>query len=98
MLRLCRISIPHAPGPASDEITKEALRKARAVLAEQGVEAGLVEGFGDAADAIVKEAEASDADLIVVGARGLNTVERWLLGSVSSKVVHHAACDVLVVR
>jgi nucleotide-binding universal stress UspA family protein len=41
---------------------------------------------------------AKDADLIVVGSRGLNPVQRILLGSVSSKVVHRAECDVLVVR
>ena len=35
-----------------------------------------------------------DADLIIVGSRGLNPVQR-MLGSVSSKVVHRATCDVL---
>ena len=39
-----------------------------------------------------------DAYLIIVGSRGLNPVQRMLLGSVSSKVVHPATCDVLVVR
>ena len=37
-------------------------------------------------------------DLIAVGTRGLNAAQRALLGSVSTKVVHHAECDVLVVR
>jgi nucleotide-binding universal stress UspA family protein len=41
---------------------------------------------------------AKDADLVVVGSRGLNPIQRLLLGSVSSKVVHRAECDVLVVR
>ena len=47
---------------------------------------------------MVQEAEASDADLIVVGTRGLHATKRLFLGSVSTKVVHHAPCDVLVVR
>lgn len=38
------------------------------------------------------------ADLIVVGASGLNTAERFFLGSVSEGVVHLADCDVLIVR
>ncbi|SDW07781.1 Nucleotide-binding universal stress protein, UspA family [Marinococcus luteus] len=38
------------------------------------------------------------ADLIVLGASGLNTTERFFLGSVSEGVVHRAACDVLIVR
>lgn len=38
------------------------------------------------------------ANLIVIGATGLNAVERFILGSVSSNVVRHAKCDVLVVK
>jgi nucleotide-binding universal stress UspA family protein len=41
---------------------------------------------------------AEDADLVIVGSRGLNKVQRLLMGSVSSKVVHRAPSDVLVVR
>lgn len=37
-------------------------------------------------------------DLIVLGATGLNTVERLVIGSVSEYVIRHANCDVLVVR
>jgi len=37
-------------------------------------------------------------DLIVVGTRGLGTFKRLLIGSVSSAVVNHATCSVLVVR
>jgi nucleotide-binding universal stress UspA family protein len=37
-------------------------------------------------------------DLIVIGTRGLGTFKRLLLGSVSSAVVNHATCSVLVVR
>ena len=47
---------------------------------------------------IVQEAEESGADLIVVGTRGLNAAKRLVLGSVSTNVVHHAPCDVLVVH
>ncbi|WP_099222811.1 universal stress protein [Listeria costaricensis] len=38
------------------------------------------------------------ADLIVCGATGLNRIEKVLLGSISSYVVQHAVCDVLVAR
>jgi nucleotide-binding universal stress UspA family protein len=62
------------------------------------VSAKIVERKGDAASMIIDEAEKEDADLIVMGTRGLNTAQRWLLGSVSSRVVQHGPCNVLVVR
>jgi len=43
-------------------------------------------------------AEAEKADLIVIGSRGHGAVKRLLLGSVSTYVVTHAPCSVLVVR
>ena len=39
-----------------------------------------------------------NVDLIMIGATGLNAVERLLIGSVSEYVIRHAHCDVLVVR
>jgi nucleotide-binding universal stress UspA family protein len=48
------------------------------------------------ATAILSVAEAVDADLIVVGNRGMKGARR-LLGSIPNNVSHHAACDVLVV-
>jgi nucleotide-binding universal stress UspA family protein len=48
------------------------------------------------AEVIVRNA--SDADLVVVGARGLGPLKRVLLGSVSENVLAHASCPVLVVR
>jgi nucleotide-binding universal stress UspA family protein len=53
---------------------------------------------GRPATEIVIEADRSDADLIVMGARGLSAVRRLLLGSVSSEVVDHAPCPVFVAR
>lgn len=51
---------------------------------------------GDPADLILAAAEAQGTDLIVLGSRGLNAARRFLLGSVSNKVVHHAKTAVLV--
>lgn len=47
---------------------------------------------------IVKQAQAMNADLIVVGAVGHSAISRLLLGSVSDFVATHADCSVLVVR
>lgn len=54
--------------------------------------------FGTPESRIVEMAEENDADLIVIGSHGYKQWERLLLGSVSSSVVHHAPCSVLVVR
>src|SRR5947209_526556 len=84
--------------PADAEARTKALAEAREYLEGKGVTGAFVEGHGNPADVIVQEAEDSEADLIVVGTRGLNAAQRVLLGSVSTNVVHHAPCDVLVVR
>lgn len=53
---------------------------------------------GRAASVIIEEAREMPADMIVVGHRGHGTWESILLGSVSSEVVDHAPCPVLVAR
>ena len=43
-------------------------------------------------------ADRVDADLIVVGARGLSALRRFVRGSVSTRVAHHSTRDVLIVE
>lgn len=52
---------------------------------------------GDAAEQIVAEAEAWDADLVVLGTHGRTGLPRLLIGSVAESVLRRARCDVLVV-
>jgi len=47
--------------------------------------------------AIVEEAEEQHADLIVMGSHGRTGLKRLLMGSVTSRVIGHAPCKVLVV-
>ena len=54
--------------------------------------------MGKPADEILTVAKQDKADLIVTGAKGLGAIRRVLLGSVSTRVVQHAHCGVLVVR
>ena len=67
-------------------------------LLEAGYRVTQVSTIGNPADEILKAAETHQADLIVTGAKGLGAVGRFLLGSVSTRVVQHAHCSVLVVR
>lgn len=53
---------------------------------------------GYPAEVIVDVAEEGGFDLVVMGHRGMSGVGRFLVGSVSDRVVHHASCSVLVVK
>ena len=83
---------------ATDAKAEAVLNEACSTLRLRGVEAEPHARSGDAADAILDLAEELDADLIVVGSRGLSGARRFLLGSVPNKVSHHAPCDVLIVH
>jgi nucleotide-binding universal stress UspA family protein len=56
----------------------------------------IVADEGDPAEKIIEAAEDHNADLIVVGSKGLTSASRFLLGSVANTVSHHAPCDVLI--
>lgn len=84
--------------PADAEARSKALAEARQFLESKGINGVYIEGHGRAADVIVEEAKESGADLIIVGTRGLGAARQLFMGSVSTNVVHHATCDVLVVR
>lgn len=53
---------------------------------------------GDPSEEIIRLANIYQADLIVIGSRGLTGVKRILQGSVSNQVVEDAPCSVLVVK
>jgi len=67
-------------------------------VAKAGFQVGESMKLGKPADEILTEAKREKVDLIVTGAKGLGAIGRVLLGSVSTRVVQHAACSVLVVR
>lgn len=54
--------------------------------------------FGDAAEKLLEVAAEKNADLIVVGSRGMGSMKRLLLGSVAGKIASHADRPVLIVR
>ncbi len=82
------------------------IKQAGVKLVEQSAEKLIKGGFvvdeafrlGKPAEEILKVATQKKADLIVTGAKGMGAVARFLLGSVSTKLVQHSSCSVLVVR
>ena len=85
-----------------EKVAGAALDVAQAAAADlraAGVEQIEVHDFDeDPAEALIRTAENVDADLIVVGNKGVSGMRRFLLGSVAQKVVQHAPCGVLVAR
>ena len=67
-------------------------------LAGEGIAAALRIEDGDPAEAIVDTAGSSRGTLIAMCTHGRSGVTRWLLGSVTDKVVHHAGVPTLVIR
>ncbi|HET6379437.1 MAG TPA: universal stress protein [candidate division Zixibacteria bacterium] len=89
----------HAPEVLLDrQRLVEVGRRAVDELKEVGIPATSDERAGDPATEIIAAAEATKADLIVVGSRGLSALPRLVLGSVARKVLLHAPHSVLVVR
>ena len=60
------------------------------------VETTLAQGYPP--DAIIREAEAKHADLIVVGSRGFSGTKQFFIGSVPNSVLYHSSIPVLLVK
>lgn len=79
----------------ADDILREAADVARKAGATK---VDTVSKAGDPVDVLVKVVDEHNADLCVVGNRGLNSLAGRLLGSVPANISHRASCDVLIVH
>nr|WP_294807117.1 universal stress protein [uncultured Nitrososphaera sp.] len=102
------LQVPSTPG-FGKKLTTEILlvyrRDARAFLEEQqreaeshGIKAETLLVKGSPAKAIMSAAKAMNADLVVIGSRGLGGVKELLLGSVSNAIVHGSKIPVLITK
>ena len=80
------------------EDVEATLRDAAGSIEGEGLEVATYAREGDPADAILDVAEEKNAELIVVGNKGMTGAKRFLLGSVPNKVSHHAPCSVMIIR
>ena len=82
------------------------LKEAGSRLVEDSLEPLIKAGYivdgivrlGRPADEVLKMPSKKKADLVVTGAKGLGAIARFLVGSVSTKIVQRSRCSVLVVR
>lgn len=101
-------SLPYYDGYSfvdSEKMRSAEIERVDSVLAaveteatRRSVSCALVHLVGLPAEEICAEARSSHAEMIVIGAHGWRAISRFLHGSVSTEVVHRAACPVLVVR
>ena len=80
------------------EKAKESLSKIAKEIEPYVEKVNIVAESGDPADEILMTAKKYEADIIIVGYKGYGKEGRFLLGSVTDKVVRHATTSVLVVR
>jgi nucleotide-binding universal stress UspA family protein len=103
------LSVARPPEPATrveleavidnaKEHFEQAFVRLAAEAAARGVSLRSEVHVGHPAEQIVLAAERERAELIVMGRRGKTTLERWMLGSVSERVVRYAHGPVLVVQ
>jgi nucleotide-binding universal stress UspA family protein len=88
----------HAAGDERREQLTRIAERGADELAMAGLSTTVEVRQGDPAEQLIRAAEATGADLIVVGSRGLSTLPRLVIGSVARKVLMHAPQSVLVVR
>jgi len=83
-----------------EEVGKKILEDAKSMSERIGVSPKLEIDFslGNPGVRIIKKAEESKADLIVIGAKGRSRLREILMGSVANTVVNNSPCPVLVVR
>jgi nucleotide-binding universal stress UspA family protein len=85
-----------------DRLEKERIERARnlaekaaSYLRKNGFDAEAVVLEGSPGPQLLKEADGSNADLVVVGSRGVGALHRALLGSVSDQVARHAPATLI---
>jgi len=78
--------------------TTEAMEKIRKSLAGKSMDIKTLIRQGDPAEKILETAQKMKADLVITGSHGRHGTKKFLLGSVSSKIVDHSKCPVMVVK
>ena len=95
------VAIPVEAIAASNDAMQTAARQVCDQVVERGDRVGVRTEVhcvaGDAAEALLRVAQDTDCDLLVVGNRGMTGVRRFVLGSVPNKLSHHSPSSLLIV-
>lgn len=92
------LSVAESTSEISATRATEAAKHAAEALKNTGIKVTEKVCTGEAAAAIVGEAQNANANLVVMGSRGLSGIKELLLGSVSRSVSENVSCPVLIVK
>lgn len=91
------VNVFHVPN--GENVSKQVLDKAKAMLEESGVKFRLASHLSpNTPKVIIDMAEDDKFDLVVVGSRGTGAVKAFLIGSVSKKICYDSPVSVLIVK
>ena len=89
-----KLRADYQPGETASSVLDDAQKMAQ----DGGVTVITHQGAADPAEALLELAESIDADLLIVGNRGMRGPKRFFLGSVPNAVAAHAPCAVMIVK
>jgi nucleotide-binding universal stress UspA family protein len=103
--RLVLLSVVEEPPPdapsadpmVSPEVVAKLLENAQSLFSQQGIQAEILERQGKPAFTICDVADEIEADLIIMGCRGLGLTEEGSTDSVTTRVINLSPCPVLIV-
>lgn len=88
-----------AKGPEIDENNRnKLLEKVLDEYKKKNIKVESKVVMGDPAEEIIKEAELGEYDIVIMRTHGMSATKRFMLGSVTDKVVHHVKKPIMVVR
>lgn len=77
---------------------QEILSKCSEIAHQKGITIKSVLLQGNPAPVILDYSKKENFDLVIMGSRGMGKFKELILGSVSSKIVHHSPCAIMIIR
>jgi nucleotide-binding universal stress UspA family protein len=77
---------------------QEILSKCSDIARQKGIAIKTVLLHGNPAPVILDYSKKENFDLVIMGSRGMGKFKELIIGSVSSKIVHHSPCAIMIIR